>query len=106
MADQSYYESLMAGPEEAAAFAAGDTSKCTVTVREVPDPVPVYKAEDVARMRKALNLSRRRLAYALGVSPRTVEAWEAGKNEPSGAARHLLYLFETDNSLVDRLVAW
>lgn len=103
--EQKYFDELMTSLEEAAAFAAGDTSKCKVTVREIPDPVPEYKAADVVRTRKALNLSQRRLAYALGVSPRTVEAWEAGKNEPSGAARHLLYLFETDNSLVDRLVS-
>ena len=40
----------------------------------------------------------------LGVSTRTVEAWEAGRNVPSGAARHLLFLLDGDHSLVQRLV--
>ena len=103
MAEQSYYESLMAGLEDAVAYIEGDKSRGREVVREIPDSLPEYRAADVVRTRKALNLSQRRLAYALGVSPRTVEAWESGKNEPSGAARHLLCLFETDHSLVERL---
>ena len=103
MGDKSYYESLKAGLEDAVAFTQGDMSRCRVVVRE--SPVPEYKAEDVARTRKSLNLSQRALANALGVSTRTVEAWEAGRNVPSGAARHLLYLFDCDHSLVDKLMA-
>lgn len=101
--EKELFESLMSSLEDAAAFAEGDTTRCRVVVRE--SPVPEYKAEDVARTRKSLNLSQRALASVLGVSTRTVEAWEAGRNEPSGAARHLLYLFACDHSLVDRLMA-
>lgn len=99
--EKELFESLMSGLEDAVAFAEGDTTRCRVVVRE--SPVPEYKAEDVARTRKSLNLSQRALASVLGVSTRTVEAWEAGRNKPSGAARHLLYLFDCDHSLVDRL---
>lgn len=91
----------MQGLQEALAYKNGDRSRCRVTVREVP--VPEYKAADVARTRQELNLSQRGLASVLGVSPRTVEAWEAGKNTPSGAARHLLYLIDNDHSLMERL---
>ena len=99
------FELLLASAEQALAYSRGDTSKGTATVREIPDPVPEYRAGDVARTRKDLNLSQRALADALGVSKRTVEAWEAGRNVPSGAARHLLYLLDTDHALVNRLVA-
>lgn len=102
MAEFNYYEELKTSLEEAVAFSKGDRSRCRVHVRELP--VPEYKAPDVARMRKALNLSQRSLATVLGVSPRTVEAWEAGKNEPSGSARRLLYLFDCDPTLVNRLM--
>lgn len=103
MEDKSYAESLKAGLEDAVAFINGDRSRGRVVVREVK--VPAYEAADVARTRHALNLSQRALARALGVSTRTVEAWEAGKNVPSGAARHLLFLLDGDHSLVQRLVA-
>ena len=103
MAEFNVYEGIMEGLQEALAYQQGDRKRCRVTVRELP--IPEYKAADVARARKELNLSQRGLAHVLGVSQRTVEAWEAGKNVPSGAARHLLYLVDTDHSLVERLAA-
>ena len=102
--EKKYFDELMTSLEDAAAFAQGDTSRARVVEVEVNDPVPEYKAADVARTRQALNLSQRALASVLGVSTRTVEAWEAGRNVPSGAARHLLFLLDGDHSLVQRLV--
>lgn len=103
--EKKYFDELMTSLEDAAAFAQGDTSRARVVEVDTDDPVPEYKADDVARTRQALNLSQRALARALGVSSRTVEAWEAGKNVPSGAARHLLFLLDGDHSLVQRLVS-
>jgi len=102
MAEYKYYERFKESLEQAVAFKKGDKSKARVSVCELP--VPEYKADDVVRVRSILNLSQRSLAVVLGVSSRTVEAWEVGRNEPCGAARNLLYLIEKDNSLVDRLV--
>lgn len=102
--EKKYFDELMTSLEDAAAFAKGDASRAKVVEVEVDDPVPEYKAADVARTRQALNLSQRALASVLGVSTRTVEAWEAGRNVPSGAARHLLFLLDGDHSLVQRLV--
>lgn len=102
MEEQTYYDSLKAGLEDAVAFINGDQSRGRILSRE--SYIPNYKAEDVARARKDLNMSQKTLACALGVSTRTVEAWEAGKNEPSGAARNLLFLIDNDHTLVDRLV--
>ena len=103
--EKKYFDELMTSLEDAAAFAQGDTSRARVVEVDTDDPVPEYKAADVARTRQALNLSQRALARALGVSSRTVESWEAGKNVPSGAARHLLFLLDGDHSLVQRLVS-
>ena len=97
-----YYEELKQSLEEAVAFKNGDKSKARVSVYELP--VPEYKADDVVRVRSNLCLSQRGFAVALGVSPRTVEAWEVGRNEPCGAARNLLYLIERDNNLINQLV--
>lgn len=101
--EKEYFDRFIASLEDAAAFAKGDSSRARVV--EVEDPVPAYEAKDVARTRRDLNLSQRALASVLGVSPRTVEAWEAGKNLPSGTARHLLFLLDNDHSLVQRLIA-
>lgn len=102
MKEFNVYEGIMDGLKEAVAYKQGDRSGCKVSVRKVP--VPEYKAADVVRTRKALNMTQSAFAFALGVSSRTVEAWEAGRNEPSGAARHLLFLLDGDHSLVQRLI--
>jgi len=44
------------------------------------------------------------LAQVVGVSPRTVEAWEAGANKPNGSARHLLYLLGKDENTLKTLL--
>lgn len=103
--EQKYFDMLMSSLEDAAAFAHGDTSRARVVEVEVPDPIPEYRAADVVRTRKALDLTQSALARAMGVSTRTVEAWESGRNEPSGIACRLLYLLEGDHSLLKRLTS-
>ena len=105
MADKSYYESLKSGLEDAAAFIHGDLSRGRVVEAELPDAVPVYKAADVVRTRKALHLTQDALACAMGVSPSTVAEWESGQAEPSGLASRFLYLLDGDHSLLERLPA-
>lgn len=99
----NYFEELKESLEQAAAYAKGDASRVRVTVREIP--TPSYTSTDIANIRKNAGLSQRALATALGVSPRTVEAWEAGKNSPAGSSVKLLYLIEKDNNIVSQLVA-
>jgi putative transcriptional regulator len=60
--------------------------------------------KDIRRMRDDLHLSQNGLALAMGVSKRTVEAWEAGKSNPSNVANKLLYLIEKKRELLDLLI--
>jgi len=39
----------------------------------------------------------------LGVSVRTVEAWETGKSHPNGSARRLLQLIEQKPEMVEEI---
>ncbi len=102
MAEYNYFERLKESLEQAVAYTKGDKSKVRVSVREIP--VPEYRAGDVSRVRSELRLSQRALASVLGVSHRTVEAWESGRNSPNGPAARMLYLIEADHSLIDKLV--
>jgi putative transcriptional regulator len=102
VAEYNYFERLQESLEQAVAHAKGDKSKVRVSVREIT--VPEYRASDVFRVRAELRLSQRALASVLGVSHRTVEAWEAGRNSPNGPAARMLYLIEADHDLVDKLV--
>lgn len=99
----NYFEELKEALTEAIAYERGDKTRCRVDVLEIP--TPKYSATDIAALRKKAGLSQRALATALGVSPRTVESWEAGKNAPSGSSVKLLYLIEKDNDILHQLVA-
>jgi putative transcriptional regulator len=44
--------------------------------------------------RRKMGLSQAKFAHLLGVSPRTLQEWEQGRREPSGAARTLLRVAE------------
>ena len=48
----------------------------------------------VVRVRLKSGLSQARFASVLGVSKRTLQQWEQGRREPSGAARTLLKIAE------------
>ena len=88
---------IMAGLEEALAYEKGQAKAETyIRKRSLPDI-------DVAEMRKRFNLSQKSFAAILGVSVRTVEAWEAGRSNPTPTARNLLFLINTDYSLVRKL---
>ncbi|WP_329887570.1 helix-turn-helix domain-containing protein [Pseudoramibacter faecis] len=92
------YNSIMAGLNEAAKDAQGKTSLKRNTVTVVP--VKRYSAEEVKNIRKDTGMSQRVFAEYMGVSNKTVEAWEAGKNHPSGAASRILSMMEINHQLI------
>ncbi|WP_294241456.1 helix-turn-helix domain-containing protein [Pseudobutyrivibrio sp.] len=95
----SVYESIMNGLNEAIEDA---TEKKPFLKRQkvTIDPVKVYEADEVKRIRNATGMSQRLFAGYLGVSDKAVEAWEAGTNHPSGAASRILSMMEMDKELV------
>jgi putative transcriptional regulator len=56
-----------------------------VTVVETPNVL-------AAEARRKTGLSQADFARLLGISPRTLQDWEQGRREPSGAARTLLII--------------
>lgn len=66
--------------------------------------VPVYDAASIKRLRKRLNLSQSNLAYIIGVTTKTVEAWEAGTNPPRGPARRMLELIEKQPAIINEYI--
>ncbi len=50
------------------------------------------KLPAAAEARAKVGLSQQDFAHLLGVSPRTLQDWEQGRREPTGAAKTLLRL--------------
>ena len=47
-------------------------------------------ASSITEARNRSGLSQQKFADVLGISPRTLQDWEQGRRQPSGAARSLL----------------
>jgi putative transcriptional regulator len=62
-------------------------------------PVREYTADEIKKIRKKTGTTQGFLANWLGVSKKTVQAWESGRNIPNGASARLLTLL--DNNVVD-----
>lgn len=58
-----------------------------------------------ASLRTSLNMTQVNFANMLGVSSRTVEAWERGQSNPNPTAKKLMFLIREDSSLVKKLSA-
>lgn len=93
-----FFSGIMEGLEEALAFEKGKASVETfVRKKALPDV-------NVSEVRKNLDMTQKSFAAMLGVSSRTVEAWECGKSTPTPTAKKLIYLIQNDHSLVDKLL--
>ncbi len=97
----SVYESIMTGLQEAVDDAKGKGKRLQRRMVTVI-PVKEYCAEDVKRIRHSVGMSQRTFAKYMGVSDKTVEAWESGQNRPSGTASRLLHMMEMDENLVKK----
>jgi putative transcriptional regulator len=68
-------------------------------------PVDTFNRNDIKRIRQRTGLSQVMFAGSLGVSPKTVEAWENGRNKPEGASRRLLEIVQDDPGFLRRFQA-
>lgn len=95
--DIDFFSSVMDGLQEALAFEKGKAAADTfVRKRSLP-------TVNVVEIRSALSMTQKAFAEILGVSCRTVEAWESGKSTPTPTAKKLMFLIQEDHSLVQKL---
>ncbi len=96
----SVYEGIMKGLHEAV-----DYNKGKIKVRTTKfsiKPLPNFEASDIKKIRNNLGMTQFIFAGFMGVSSKTVEAWEAGRNIPDGPARRILSMVQDDPMLPER----
>ena len=71
------------------------TKKLPRNVRSIEiEPAGVYTSTQVKNIREKIGLTQKLFAKYIGVSTKTVEAWEAWRNKPSGPSNRLLWLLD------------
>ena len=65
-----------------------------------------YTAEEIKQIREKCGLKQRGFADAVGMSVRTIQAWENGINTPGGASSRLLDLLSYDYGYASLLESW
>ena len=97
----SLFESIKQGLTEAIEYERGNLPN--TKVRKVTyTPVRSFSADEIKEIRAQLGMTQRIFAGAMGVSIKTVEAWETGTSHPSGTACRMLELLEQDGMLFER----
>ena len=95
------FESIKQGLNEAIDYERGELHGVRVD-RITVAPLNTYAAVEIKAIRTQQGMTQRLFAEALGVSVKTVEAWEAGTNRPSGIANRMLELLKQDDRLFER----
>ena len=96
----SVSKSIIQGQNEAIDYQQGKIKarKTKLTIK----PVDTFDTDDIKQIRQKTRLSQVIFAGSLGVSPKTVEAWENGRNKPDGASCRLLEIVRDDPSFIKR----
>ena len=86
----SLFDEIKQGLNEAIGYERGYVKANTKTI--TIEPIEEFTAVEIKNIRKNTGLTQVLFAKYIGVSIKTVEAWESGKNHPSGAACRMLAL--------------
>ena len=90
------FDKIMAGAEDALAYAKGDTSRGRTHIVEVVD---------VKAVRKKLGMTQNEFAETFHVSAGTVKNWEQKRRALEGPAKTLMYIISKEPEAVKRALA-
>ena len=65
-------------------------------------PLTDYKSSEIKTVRNNVGMTQEAFAHFLGVSKKTVEAWELGYNKPLGSSNRLITMLAADKNLVKK----
>lgn len=97
----SVYDSIINGLNEAIEYEKGELKDVKVNRLRIAS-LPRFRGREIKAIREKYRLSQQVFASALGVSKKTVEAWEADRNIPEGPAQRMLDLIDKDENLFEK----
>lgn len=91
------FDDLKQGLEEAIEFEKG-SGKAKVTTYVI-EPVKEYNNKQIKEIRNQAGMTQSVFANYMGVSKKTVEAWENGRTHPTGPAYRLMNILSAGKEL-------
>ncbi len=91
----SLFDDLKQGLQEAVDFEKG-TGKARVKSYMIM-PIKEYSNKEIREIRMKAGMTQNVFASYMGVSKKTVEAWECGRTHPTGPAFRLLDILATED---------
>ena len=102
----SVFDDIKLGLEQSIEYEKGNLKarKTTLSIA----PLETFTSKEIKEIRSQTGLTQSSFAKYIGVSVKTVEAWESGRNQPDGAARRMLALtksnpqFSTSSGIIEQ----
>ncbi len=88
------FEEIKTGLNEAIEYEKGNL-KANSKILSIT-PLEEFSASEIKEIRKSTGLTQVLFANYLGVSLKTVEAWESGRNKPNGSACRMLSITKSN----------
>jgi len=85
------FDDIMDSLNELQAHAEGKPTGVLVRRRTVKEP-ETFTPQEIKQVRLDAKMTQKTFAACIGVTPKSVEAWEGGRSRPDGAARRMLGL--------------
>lgn len=92
----SLFEDLKEGLQEAIDFEKGTTPAKKITY--IIAPVTEYNPTEIRAIRMDAGMTQNIFANYMGVSKKTVEAWESGRTHPTGSAFRLMSILSNNKT--------
>jgi putative transcriptional regulator len=101
MSEISFGEKLIQNAKQAEAHSACE-KKLRTNVIEI-QPIPNYDPQQIKAIRTRLGLTQGLMGGIVGVSTKTIEAWEIGYRRPSSTARRVLAELDTNPGYFEKV---
>ena len=100
------FDDIKTGLEQAIEYEKGNLKARTKTMSILP--LSQFEASEIKEIRVMTGLTQTAFASYMGVSVKTVEAWEAGRTHPEGSSCRLLALTRQDPQFPQKcgIVEW
>jgi putative transcriptional regulator len=99
------FDSMLKGLTQAIEYVQGDETKGRskeVKLKKLEVvPLKDYSKEELKNIRLQNNLTQKNFADCLGVTKKTVESWERGRNKPSGASVRMFQIMEKNTHILE-----